>query len=119
MKKIVIKIFSKMFSVLKASYEVDVYNGYRKLYNLDDTFIFNGEGTLFYGYGEINIGKNSYIGRFSTLQVSKETKIQIGNVNILDVTKKKVMEEWENDSVINMAKEIRWARSYLEEGLGW
>ena len=78
MRNLVIRIIAKVFSLAKECYELNTYNNYRRKYNIDSTFVFNGEGTLFYGDGSIDIKQNSYVGRFSLIQVSKGYKVQIG-----------------------------------------
>lgn len=55
------------------------YDGYRKQYQLDETFRFNGIFILFYGEGIIITGKGSYIGDYSSIYANKETKVVIGN----------------------------------------
>lgn len=67
---------NKVFQQAGISYQ---YYQYRNKYDLSEFFSFNGEGILMYGDGIISIGRNSYIGRFSTLQSSDECKIQIGD----------------------------------------
>lgn len=54
------------------------YDSYRKTYNIDPSFRFNGKDVIFYGDGEINIGQNSYIGHYSTIQAAKGYKVSIG-----------------------------------------
>lgn len=71
-------LIAKIFSKCKDCYQLEIYKNYRKKYTIDRSFNFNGEGTLMYGDGEIIIEKNSYIGRFSLLQVSGEASISIG-----------------------------------------
>jgi len=51
---------------------------YRKVYNLSETFRFNGKDILFYGEGKIFCGDNSYIGNLSTVQASKDCFVKIG-----------------------------------------
>jgi maltose O-acetyltransferase len=54
------------------------YFPYRKIYTIHPDFRFNGGNIELYGDGEIILNKNSYIGSFSTLQASLDTKIEIG-----------------------------------------
>jgi maltose O-acetyltransferase len=56
-----------------------VYRNFKEKYNIPDSFWFGGEHIKFYGDGEIEIGENSYIGRYSSIQVSKGAKVKIGN----------------------------------------
>jgi acetyltransferase-like isoleucine patch superfamily enzyme len=56
-----------------------IYEGYRNRYpQIDDTFKFNGPGIEFYGDGEIICGGGSYIGKYSTIQAVKGTKVTVG-----------------------------------------
>jgi maltose O-acetyltransferase len=54
------------------------YNDYRKKYNIDKTFKFNGKNIKMYGNGQIIIKENSYIGENSSLQSIFPSKIEIG-----------------------------------------
>jgi len=54
------------------------YMKYRKKYNIHPTFKFNGENILFYGDGEIECQRDSYIGRYSSIQAKKGCKVKIG-----------------------------------------
>lgn len=78
MKDILISILAKVYQVLHQSYTNYTYRLMKKKYQLHATFTFNGEGILMYGDGMIDIGENSYIGRFSRIQVSKGTHVKIG-----------------------------------------
>lgn len=57
---------------------LNTYGYYRQRYDIHKSFIFNGEGVLMYGEGEIHIGEGSYIGRHSLLQVAPGYGIHIG-----------------------------------------
>lgn len=78
MKDKIIKILALIYKVLIESYNKYIYNGYRVKYNIHPSFKFHGNGILFYGDGEICIGKNSYIGHYSQIQSSKGYKVKIG-----------------------------------------
>ena len=54
------------------------YSEYRKKYNIHPSFEFNGPDILFYGDGNIHIGKNTYIGKNSSIYSSKGCKVVIG-----------------------------------------
>jgi len=54
------------------------YDSFRKTYNIDPSFNFNGIGTQLYGNGEIVLGKNSYIGNYSTIQAQSGCKVVVG-----------------------------------------
>ena len=77
-KSLIISILAKFFYLLKRSYELNHYDSIRKKYKLNKSFQFNGEGTVFFGDGDIEIGEFTYIGRYSILQVSANSKIVIG-----------------------------------------
>lgn len=72
------KILGRIYYILYNSYTKNVYDTYRKTYDLHTSFHFNGEGIKMYGDGKIIIDENSYIGRFSILQSSKNYEINIG-----------------------------------------
>ena len=78
MKKLLINLIGKLFFFTKNVYQLYNYSFYRKKYNIDKSFIFNGDGILMYGDGKIIIKEDSYIGRFSILQSSENTSIIIG-----------------------------------------
>jgi maltose O-acetyltransferase len=78
MKKLIIKIMAKLYSYFERVYQNNIYNSYREKYNINNSFYFNGKQILMYGDGQINIAENSYIGRYSTIQVSKNYKVDIG-----------------------------------------
>lgn len=79
MKKSIIKIVAKIFSLSKECYQQNIYNDFRKKYDIHPSFKFNGEDIYMYGDGKINIGKNSYIGRHSILQAMGDNSITIGD----------------------------------------
>ncbi len=72
------RIVAKIFLKCKDCYQLEVYKDYRKNYTIDESFNFNGDGTLMYGDGKIIIEKNSYIGRFSLIQSSGDEVVSIG-----------------------------------------
>ena len=76
-KNIIIKVLSKIYFWLEISHEIDIYNGFRKMYDLHTSFYFNGKGILFYGDGIIKIDENCYIGRHSNIQSSKGAVVHI------------------------------------------
>lgn len=78
MKRFLINLLGRVSSVFQQANVSYRYYQYRKKYDLSDSFSFNGDGILMYGDGVISIKKNSYIGRFSSLQSSENCKIQIG-----------------------------------------
>lgn len=56
-----------------------VYQNFRRKYSIPTSFWFGGESILFYGDGQILIGENSYIGRYSSIQSSKGCTVKIGD----------------------------------------
>lgn len=72
-------LLAKIFGIVENNYWTVRYNTYRTRYEIDQSFKFNGEGTKFYGPGRIICGKNSYIGRFSSIQASNNCIVNIGN----------------------------------------
>jgi maltose O-acetyltransferase len=77
-KESIINFFGSIFRIFKWCYSKKTYNEYRKKYDIDETFRFNGEGIMFYGDGKIVCGANSYIGRFSSVQSIHPNKVIIG-----------------------------------------
>ena len=76
--KLLNKILAKIYSVFKESYNSNIYDSYRGRYDIHKSFRFNGEGTLLYGDGKIKILENSYIGRYSSIQVAAGQEVSIG-----------------------------------------
>ena len=66
--------------VNKMFYLPDVlrYMRYRLVYDIHPTFRFNGNGTIIYGNGTFKAGKNSYIGKYSHIQLDQGRKVVIG-----------------------------------------
>lgn len=79
MKKLIKKLLSYLYRILKSSYNDTVYEEYRKKYEINESFRFNGEGIAFNGDGRIKIGKNSYMGVYSSIQSVKGQKVSIGD----------------------------------------
>jgi maltose O-acetyltransferase len=78
-KKIINKIYIRIYESGKRLSQEKTYNLYRKRYNISDKFRFNGINIFFYGKGFINCGMDSYIGDYSTIQSSENCKVNIGN----------------------------------------
>jgi maltose O-acetyltransferase len=77
-KKIIIKLFALTYDIFRRANLNYTYSSFRNKYSLHNSFYFNGEGILMYGEGEISIGENTYIGRYSRIQVSKGNFVRIG-----------------------------------------
>jgi maltose O-acetyltransferase len=78
MKIILIKLLAYIYDILFRCSNSNSYRILRNKYSIHKTFIFNGEGIIMYGEGNIRIGENSYIGRFSRIQSSKGYNVEIG-----------------------------------------
>lgn len=78
MKQLITSLIGRTYHYIRNIAQNFQYQQYRKKYDISDSFIFNGEGTLLYGDGIITIQHHSYIGRYSTLQCSEKTSIFIG-----------------------------------------
>ncbi len=86
MNGIKIKIFGYIGSIvyffLKAVHKLyyyGLYRGYRRKYQVSNTFEFVGEGILLEGGGNIVLGNHSHIARRSWLSAFPHTTIKIGN----------------------------------------
>lgn len=71
--------FYKLTSRLIKLFQSLRYDKYRVKYNIPIDFRFNGKDISIYGDGELLIGKNSYIGSYSTIQLHEKTIVSIGN----------------------------------------
>lgn len=72
------KVLGYIYGKLRSSYYKERYKDYRKRYNIQSDFGFNGIDIRIYGEGDVVLGANSYIGNHSTLQLTKGYKIVIG-----------------------------------------
>jgi maltose O-acetyltransferase len=70
-------IFTLIEKILKAK-QIEYYNNLRVQYQLHHHFKFNGARIIFYGEGEIKIGKRSYIGENSYIQSVLGESVEIG-----------------------------------------
>jgi maltose O-acetyltransferase len=68
----------KLYRQVKQWEQQDAYENLRIKYKLSNSFRFNGDSIFFYGKGELIIGENSYIGGFSTIQISEGYMVKIG-----------------------------------------
>ena len=75
---IIYKFLVKVVFFFRNKFWLLVYKDFRCKYKIHESFWFGGESILFYGEGEIEIDKNSYIGRYSSIQSSKGCKVKIG-----------------------------------------
>ncbi|RPA68086.1 acyltransferase [Cyclobacteriaceae bacterium YHN15] len=73
------KILFDLISYFLTFHKKYIYNSFFNLYEIDRTFRFNGDGIIFYGKGKIKIGKNSYVGSYSSIQAFDGCKVSIGS----------------------------------------
>lgn len=73
------KILGYLYGKMRSSYYEERYEYFRKRYNIQSNFRFNGIDIRIYGDGEIKLGNNSYIGNYSTMGITKGCKIVIGD----------------------------------------
>lgn len=71
------RLFRYVFKLLKW-YQEETYERLRTKYNIPRSFRFNGKEIRFYGDGKLEIGANSYIGSYSTIQLHKDCRVVIG-----------------------------------------
>jgi maltose O-acetyltransferase len=78
MIQILLNIFDYSFRKFSNLYWFITYTNFRKKYNLNKDFRFNGKSILLYGNGDISADQGSYIGELSTLQAAEGYSINIG-----------------------------------------
>lgn len=71
-------IILDFFEKVQNAVQLRKYVSYRKKYEIDPTFRFNGNNIILYGDGEIAIGAETYIGHYSTIQAEKNYRVCIG-----------------------------------------
>ena len=103
------KFLVKVVFSIRNKFWLLVYKGYRNKYKIHESFWFGGESISFYGDGEIEIDKCSYIGRYSSIQSSKGCKVKIGkNVAIshyvMIYTENKIADQNFNENIIVESK---------------
>jgi maltose O-acetyltransferase len=67
-----------IFQELQASYCKQVFKGYCKVYDIHPS-VQLGDGTIFYGGGEITMGEGSYTGRYCLVDAAACCKVKIGS----------------------------------------
>lgn len=73
------RILAWIYGNMRSKYYIRRYEFFRKKYCIKTNFGFNGTDIRIYGDGkEISLGNNSYIGSFSTIQLTKGNKVVIG-----------------------------------------
>lgn len=82
MKTILERLFSsilvRLFAYLKKINQRNTYEEYRFKCKIHSSFLFNGNETIFYGDGEIDIDQNTFIGRNLIIQNGIGYKVTIG-----------------------------------------
>ncbi len=73
------RILGSIYGRMRSAYYKNRYLYFRYHYNIKTNFGFNGTDIRLYGDGEIIIGKDSYIGTNSTIQLTKGFKVCIGD----------------------------------------
>lgn len=69
----------KIYEALSSVYFSEKYERFRKVYDIHESFVFNGQFILFHGKGKIQCGNNSYISDYSTVQAHEDCTIKIGS----------------------------------------
>src|SRR5690349_14320022 len=83
MNKWIERIMGSIYGNLKDAFYKRMYKSYRRKYNITSNFGFNGTDIRIYGDGELKLGEDSYIGNYSTIQLSPGTLVQIGRKCLL------------------------------------
>jgi maltose O-acetyltransferase len=77
----IVALASQKFEELRWN---NVYEGYRRKYEVAKTFRFNGPGICLIGDNRIRLGENSYIGSYSTIQSdAKGCEVVVGRDCVL------------------------------------
>ena len=74
----VTRFFGYMYIICRSSYDRMIYSEYRRKYTIHPSFRFSGTGIIFYGDGDIIIGKNTYISRYGVIEACKGCTVFIG-----------------------------------------
>jgi len=72
------EVLSELYERVKMINEKILYEDFRKRYEINSSFFFNGHNISFYGEGRIICGEDSYIGALSTVQAYKDCTVKIG-----------------------------------------
>ena len=73
-RNLIYRIVRKCLSIYKEESDKTYY----RKYNLPPSFRFNGENIMIYGKGMFIAGPDTYIGSYSTIQLSEGYKVEIG-----------------------------------------
>src|ERR1700730_6407080 len=72
------RIILKLYRLGASLHQENIYEDFRKQYDLHETFRFNGVDIILSGEGKIRCGKDSYVGSYSTLLAYKNCEVVIG-----------------------------------------
>ena len=73
------RILASIYGRFRTAYYEHRYDHFRKKYKITSNFKFSGTDIRIYGNGKIETGNDSYIGSYSTIQLSEGTKVAIGD----------------------------------------
>ncbi|MBS1488888.1 MAG: acyltransferase [Bacteroidetes bacterium] len=73
------RILGAIYGHLRSSYYKERYKFFKKNYNIKSNFGFNGTDIRIYGSENIELGKNSYIGSLSTIELAPNSTVRIGD----------------------------------------
>ncbi|HLK28178.1 MAG TPA: acyltransferase [Puia sp.] len=70
----------EIYKAGKINEQTEIYQSFRKQFDIHESFRFNGDNILFYsfGTGKIICGEGSYIGSLSTIQAFDKCTVKIG-----------------------------------------
>jgi len=72
------KFLTTIFEGMHNGWKCHRYDQYRQNYDIHEDFLFNGDGILFYGDGEIVAKQDTYVGRYSQIQSVEDYNVVIG-----------------------------------------
>jgi len=75
--------FIGIYRLMRSNYRRYQEESYRKKYDIDPDFKFNGREIAFYGDGEITCGADSYIGKYAHVQAREGFQVSIGQNSAL------------------------------------
>ena len=107
---------SRILRLFETFYWRIIYKGYHKKYDIDPTFRFNGPNIEVFGEGSIRFGKNSYIGRNSIIQCSKDCSIIIGDNCSISHYLKIYTANYSSEDIISEKNEIRLRKGNVKIG---
>lgn len=73
------RILASIYGHTRSHYYRRRYSYFRQKYNIKSNFGFNGTDIRIYGDGAISLGNDSYIGSYSTIQLTPGQLVRIGD----------------------------------------